>query len=239
MQAEDFYLFGAIFERMGDDVTARECWQQGLRLDPGHPEIIAGFARFFVRTKQLARAATFAKELATRPGWEARGDLVLGSIEGERDEPARAAEALGRALSRDPSAAGAPESPSNYRRLLARSLLRIGKAAEAVPALRAVLASGPDPETSWLLSRAYLQSGRLAEAAVALKESGDYRERHETAFEPSPALGAAALRRVPSGDLQVRAGQPPRPDFLARRRTRQAAHDRRPGFRPGPARDSI
>jgi tetratricopeptide (TPR) repeat protein len=191
MRAEDFYLFGAIFERMGDDVIARECWQQGLRLDPGHPEIIAGFARFFVQTKQLARAATFAKELAMKPGWEARGDLVLGSIEAERDEPARAAEALGRALSRDPSAAGAPESPSNYRRLFARSLLRIGKAAEAVPALRAVLASGPDPETSWLLSRAYLQSGQLAEAAVALKESGDYRERHEVAFEPSPALGAA------------------------------------------------
>ena len=196
MRAEDFYLFGSILEGMGDRFTSRECWQEGLKLDTGHPEIIAALARSFVRAKQLDRAADFARELAARPGWEARGDFLLGTIEAEPRRPGRRGcrEARwGAALARyDPSTPpGAPEPPSTYRRLLARSLLRTGKPAEAVPPLQAVLASGPDPEVSWLLSRAYLQAGRPGEAAVALKASGDYRARHETAYEPSPAVGAA------------------------------------------------
>jgi hypothetical protein len=57
--------------------------------------------------------------------------------------------------------------------------------------LRAILASGPDPEASWLLSRAYLLAGQLDEAAVALEGAGAYRDQHATAHEPSPAVGAS------------------------------------------------
>ena len=131
--------------------------------------------------------------------------------ESRRGEPARAAEALGRAPARDPKATGAAEPALNYHRLLARALLRIGKPAEAVPALESALAAGPDPEASWLLSRAYLQSGRAAEAAVALVGAGPYRDRHVMEPEPSPAVGASrcagchpAIYKAQQGSLHAR-----------------------------------
>ena len=36
MKAEDYYLFGTVIYRLGDRETARECWEQGLRIDPNH-----------------------------------------------------------------------------------------------------------------------------------------------------------------------------------------------------------
>ncbi len=191
MSAEDYYLLGTAFERSGDHLSALENWQRGLLLDPGHPEILTETIRSLLETRQFAGAAGAARELAARPGEEARGDLLLGVVESERDDLARAGEALGRALARDPLASSAPDLASTFGRPLGRALLRTGKAAEAVPALEAVLASGPDPEASWFLSRAYLLAGKLDAAAVALRGVGAYRDRHATAHEPSPGVGAS------------------------------------------------
>jgi tetratricopeptide (TPR) repeat protein len=190
MSAEDFYLLGTTYEGSAEHLKALECWQRGLGLDPGHPESLAGCARSCLRTKDLAGAARYAEELAARPGWEARGELLLGVAESERGDTASAAAALGRALARDPAAAAAPDQPSSFRHLLARALLRVGKPAEAVPSLKAILASGPDAEASWLLSRAFLQAGGLEEATLALQAAGAYRDQHATAYEPSPGVGA-------------------------------------------------
>jgi tetratricopeptide (TPR) repeat protein len=211
MSADDFYLLGTTFERSRESVTAFECWEQGLRLDPGHTEILAGFARLLLETRQFADAASFARRLAAHPGWEVRGDLLLGVAEYERGDLAGAAEALGRALSCDPKAAGVADRPATFRRQLARALLCSGKPDGAIPPLMGILASGPDPEASWLLSRAYLQAGSLDEATDALKSAGTYRDQHEISHEPSPGVGAArcaechaATYKAEQGSLHAR-----------------------------------
>ncbi len=211
MAAEDFSLLGAAFERSGEPLMALESWQEGLRLDPGRPEVLAGCARACLQAGQAAAAAEFAEELAARPGWEVRGDLLRGVALSEHEDPARAAEALGRALARDPTAAAAPGDSPAFRRRLARALLRVGRPAEAVPALEADLASGPDPEGSWLLGLAYLQAGRIGEATAAIRGAGAYRDRHATDPEPSPRVGASrcaechpAIYRAEQASLHAR-----------------------------------
>jgi hypothetical protein len=61
--------------------------------------------------------------------------------------------------------------------------------------LESVLAStglpGADSEANWLLSRAFLQEGRLADATAALARAGSYREDHPLTAEPSPYVGQA------------------------------------------------
>ncbi len=79
-EAEDFYLFGNLIARSGDATTARECWEAGFRADPNHPELLQEFARLAIQTERLTLASGFARRLAARPGWEGRGDLLLGQI---------------------------------------------------------------------------------------------------------------------------------------------------------------
>jgi hypothetical protein len=75
--------------------------------------------------------------------------------------------------------------------LLARVLLRTGQPAEARESLRAVLGAGPDPEASWLLSRAALQQGDFPLATEALAAAGTYRAEHPLDHEPAPYVGEA------------------------------------------------
>jgi tetratricopeptide (TPR) repeat protein len=192
MDAEDLYLFGTVIDRTGDHDTARDCWQAGLRADPNHPELLDQLARIAWRSKQYAQAAGLAARLAGRPGWEARGDLLRGQIAFEQDDPATAAECLQRALSRDPSGSQRLDPHARYRKLLARALLRIGRAGDARSALEGIPMPGPDPEAAWLLSRAALQSGDSAEASAALKQGGEsYRSNHPVEPEPAPYVGSA------------------------------------------------
>jgi hypothetical protein len=103
---------------------------------------------------------------------------------------------LGRGLELDPGAVGALQSSSHFRKLLARSLLQLGRPAEARQALEAIRASnridGLAPEAEWLTSRAWLQEGKLPEAAAALTLAGSYRALNLLIPEPSPFVGAAS-----------------------------------------------
>ena len=111
------------------------------------------------------------------------------------DNPSGAVEAIRQGLEHDQAAQGAPFSVNHYRRLLARSLLQLGRPAEARVPLEAIFAGdgldGVDAEANWLLSRAYLQEGRIADAAAALDRAGSYRA--DNPLEPSRAPTSARL----------------------------------------------
>ncbi len=190
MEGEDFYLFGSIIERMGDRETARECWEGGLRTAPNHPELLHGLSQAYLRMGRYVQAAQLASQLAKQSGWEARADLLLGRIAYEQDDPTEAAAHLAKALDRDPTAKGAPDSSNTYRKLLARALLRAGRPSEAERPLQAVLANGADPETFWLLSRVHLQNGVMPAALATLGRSKDYRDQVPIAPEPAPFVGS-------------------------------------------------
>lgn len=195
MEAEDYYLFGTFTSRLGDHDAARECWENSLHADPSHAGSLQELAHLHLSEGRYSDATELVSRLAKRPGWEARADLILGQIKLAQDDPAGAAVCLRRALMLDPTAREDTEPPSFYHKLLARALLRTEQPAEAASQLRTVLDSGSDPEASWLLSRAYLQSGSLNEATAALERGDSYRDEHSTVPEPAMFVGSARCAR--------------------------------------------
>jgi cytochrome c553 len=85
---------------------------------------------------------------------------------------------------------GAALSPHTTRKLLARALLETRRPAEARDLLQIVLDQGPDPEASWLLSRALLQDGAIAEAMQSLRLAENSGQPQGP--EPAPYVGAAS-----------------------------------------------
>src|SRR5262249_29956528 len=146
-------------------------------------------AQAYAQEGHFDRAALLAARLAHRPGWEVRGDLLLGVLRIELNDPFGAAEAMQKALRRDPTLQAAPGKADSFRKLQARVLLRTERPGEARALLRTVLATGPDPEASWLLSRAALQDGDVDGVKAALVGAGSYRDDHRQEPEPGPYVG--------------------------------------------------
>src|SRR5262249_33525939 len=127
MRGEDFFLLGAGLSHQGQLASAIRVMNQGLQVDPNHPELLQEQSRLYAQQDDLLRATDFAERLAQVPGWEARGDLLAGVLRAEQSDPASAARYLERALKRDPQLRGAPATPAKARKLLARAWLRLGK----------------------------------------------------------------------------------------------------------------
>jgi tetratricopeptide (TPR) repeat protein len=195
MQAEDYFLLGMAKARTGDLQSALDLWEKGEKTGGATAEHLDYLTRAAGGLERLDLAASYSRALAAKPGWEARGQFLLAETLALEDNFAGAVEAVRAGLTADPEAKGAAQSPNHYRRLLARSLLKLGRPAEAQTALEAIFAaeglSGIDAEAEWLLSRAYLQQGRTADAAKALDRAGSYRSENPVVPEPCPYVGSA------------------------------------------------
>jgi tetratricopeptide (TPR) repeat protein len=190
LEAEDFYLMGAAMKRAGDTTGSVDLWERAMVSGPDRPEAPFALARLFLATEHYHGAALAAERLARIPGWEARANGLLGSIHLAQNDAAGAVSYWQRALDRQ-LAEKNDGSATRIRIDLARALLRLKQPARARSQLMAVLSLGPNQEASWLLSRAFLQVGLVAEAAKAFQESGSYAADDPTRFEPAPFVGAA------------------------------------------------
>lgn len=191
LQAEDYYLLGLGLSHAGQRQSAERMWEKAVTLDGDRAEALDVLARAYAAGNRPDEAARMAERLARQPGWELPGELMWGALRYELDDPAGAAEILGRALRRPGAASVDATSLADYRKMAARALLRMGKSGEARDWLDRVLAAGADPEASWLLSRAALHEGALPEVAAALQSAGSYRAEHPMESEPSPYVGEA------------------------------------------------
>lgn len=191
MEAEDFWLFGTVLDRMGQREAARDCWIAGLRADPNHPELLQTIARDDLDSGKPIGAARFASRLAERPGWRDRGEVLAGRALAADDDPAGALASWGKLLERDPSMAGELES---LRKPMARAWLKIGRPDKARELLRSGDGREPDAETAWLLGRTFLQE-RLPAAILNHAEAGrGHRDLHPLEPEPAPYVGSEKCR---------------------------------------------
>ena len=204
MEVEDHYLSGRILDRGDRKELALKAWATALEVDPNHPETLDEVTRLLFQSQRPDEAARAAERLARQPGWQARGLLLLGSIRDEINDPSGAAEAFRRALEHDPAVLSKAHDPSKLSKQVARAFLRVAKPDDARPPLEGVLAEGPDPEASWLLSRVALQAGEAARAAASLTKAGPYRADHPLEPEPGPYVGAG--RCAPCHPATHRAG---------------------------------
>jgi tetratricopeptide (TPR) repeat protein len=192
MDAEDLYLLGRALGRTGKPALAAKTYERALMLNPDHPETLYALAQLYLQDDRESAAETIGERLARHPDWEARGQLVLGTARAALNDPGGAARALERWLQLDPSGQAASPAPVGpFQKLLARSLLRSRRPAEARPFLNELLARGPDAEASWLLSRADIQEQDWERAAASLESGASFRDEHSLEFEPAPYVGAA------------------------------------------------
>ncbi len=200
LEPEDRYLMGLLHARANRVNVAFNVWKEAEQQGVDHPELLEGLTRISVALQRIDQAAESARRLARKPGWEARGDFLLADIQEFIDNPPGVVEAGRAALDREPTAKGAVADAAHYRKLVARNLLRLGRPAEARTQLEMIrdVSAGEkdgkrsDSEAYWLLSRAYLQEGRIPDAASALARSGSYRAENRLMPEPAPYIGSSA-----------------------------------------------
>jgi tetratricopeptide (TPR) repeat protein len=194
IEPEDYFLSGLMLGRGGRPEMALDVWRMGAEIRPEFPEMLDHLARLAARMQRLDTALDAARRLARQPGWEVRGLLLTGQLESMVENPKAAVAAIQEGLKRDPTARGALFPVDDYRKLLARDLLQLGRAREAQEPLKAAFAGlgdrGADQEAAWLLSRAYLQEGHIELAATALAQASGYRASNPLEPEPSPYVGA-------------------------------------------------
>lgn len=191
-QAEDFFLLATTLVREDRDDQAILMLERALESDRDHPEALDALGELYLKHDFWLSGRDLALRLSGRPGWQARGQELLGRVHLALYDPAAAARALRLAIELDPQGLGRrPE----VRKTLARALLQSARPAEARLALRQLLGAGPDPESAWLLSRAALQEGDLRAAESALAQADAYTDAHPMAAEPAPYIGSAQCAR--------------------------------------------
>lgn len=191
MEPEDLWLLGRIIERQGNREAARDCWIEGLRQDPNNPDLLREIVLDRLETGKPIQASHFAARLADQPGWRDRGNILLGKALYADDDPRGAAEVWTRALANHPPPS---EDTTGLPLSLARAWLRAGEPARARDLLQSSSPARDDPETSWLLSRSYLQERSTAGSEGLLAAGKAYRDAHPLEPEPAPFVGAARCR---------------------------------------------
>lgn len=191
MEAEDYFLLGRGLLTRGQIGPALASLGAARDTQPDHAETLDALSSYWAQSHMMTDALDAAERLAKQAGWEVRGTVRLARLRSELFDPAGAAGALADALARDPKLTRADLNPTAARRLLARCLLQAGRPAEARAQVAA--SSGPDldPQGAWLVSRAFLQEGKGAEAISALKQAGGFGAFEPLFPEPAPFLGAA------------------------------------------------
>jgi tetratricopeptide (TPR) repeat protein len=192
MAAEDFYLLGVAMARAGDAEGSLKVLEQARRTDPLHARTLYVLTRAYSAGGQLEKALETCTLLASCAEWEAHAEALLGTMLLERNNPAGAITHWQRALESPVVEQGGIPTPIVPRKDLARALLQTGQPALARRHLQLVLAAGPDPEASWLSSRAYLQEGLRSEAVAAWEKAGSYRDENPLVTEPASFVGSAA-----------------------------------------------
>jgi tetratricopeptide (TPR) repeat protein len=194
MEPEDYYLVGLSYTRHGDDELALKSWSKGVAEAPEHPEMLLSLANLLARMQHFDEAVDLAGRLGRIPGWESAGLLLQGTARFSLEDYPAAAAALEKGLELDPAAAGAPLDASVYRKILARSLLSLGRSSEAdrwlQPVLQSLRNDASDPEAHWLASRSALQQGQRDRARDEIARSGSYRRDNPLVPEPSPFAGS-------------------------------------------------
>ncbi len=223
IEAEDDLLRGIALDRRGQPDEALLAWEKALEADRVSPEILEELIHLFseqggrpralehLQRHPIDQAAQAAERLRRQPGWESRGDLMLGSIRIAQNDIAAATESFRRVMRRDPRELDNTREPTQFRKSIARTFLRAGRPTEGREVLESIPAHQADREVSWLLSRAFLQEGDNARARAMIARAGAYRKDHLLEEEPGPYVGEARCQPCHPSVFQ---------DSLASRHTR-------------------
>ncbi len=194
LEPEDAFLLGLASSRLGDEQKALAVWSKASE-SADHPELLRSLANLLARMQRIDESAALAQRLSLVPGWQAAGLLLLGTDRFYLEDYAGAAGVLRQGLELDPEVSKSTLGPGVYRKILARCLLSLGRAAEADGWLKPLLAGAgnapADTEAAWLASRSALQQKQLDRFQAELARSGTYRASNPLVPEPGLYSGSA------------------------------------------------
>ena len=195
LEAEDYLVLGLVHQRQGRVDVAARAWKKGILAGQVSPDLLEELGRVLIQGRRWDDAIAVTDHLSKQPGWEARGSMMLGTIRVELNNMPGAAQSFRRAFELDPAEVEKSRHPKSLRKLIARTLLRTASPAEAAAVLEPLADRSPDNETSWLMSRVYLQKGDKTRALTALNQAGSYRASNPLDVDPGPYVGEAQCEK--------------------------------------------
>ena len=216
MTPDDKCLLGIALTRTGN-ARGVEVWEQVLAEQPNHAETLFVLTETYYRRDRLDAAAMTGRRLARLRGWEGRAEALLGAIELAQNDPEAALRSWRGILGGKQVEKEAGPPPIVPPMDVARALLQTHQPRKARSYLETALASKPEPEGFWLLSRAFLQEGTKDEALGALEKSGSFRDENPLAPEPSPYVGSNRCAVCHSAIFQSQQALEARPYVLSGR----------------------
>jgi tetratricopeptide (TPR) repeat protein len=202
MTADDLCVLGIALTRSGNN-RALEVWEQACAAEPNHAETLFELTRAYARNDRLDKAIKYARRLAECPGWEGQAKALQGAIALARSDPDEALAFWRSVLEQKTSEKEGTNTPVVPPKEFARALLQTRQPTEARHHLEDALRSDIDPETFWLLSRAYLQEGDYSKAVAVSEKGGPFRADNPLVPEPSPFAGASRCAECHSAIFQA------------------------------------
>ena len=132
----------AHLQRTGQIDRAVKAYDAALGANPNHARTLDALGRLYVKNDRHSALEQAALRLVRQPGWEARGQFMLGISRAELNDPAGAAQALGRFFELDPEGHAAAPRAGEAGSIALGSVAAQKQAAREGPAVAAGIDSG-------------------------------------------------------------------------------------------------
>jgi tetratricopeptide (TPR) repeat protein len=162
------------------------------KTSPNDPDVLYELTSCRVRLGNYEDALASASRFANLPGYEARGHVFVAAILRDLGKDNEAVAAYQAALEHDPKAEKMQVPPAQFYLLYGQTLLKLGRAEDALEPLKRSASARETPEVLLELGNAALQLQRLEDAKTAWKRAVQIDPRHAEARE---SLARAELQQ--------------------------------------------
>lgn len=187
---DELHAFAKALLAIGRWESARPLLERYVRRNPSDADALHELTACYAKLGKLREALATAAEFAKQPGQEARGQLLIGTIQRDSGNERQAADAYARVLELRPDADDLQVPPAEFLHAYAQVLLDLGEPGGALPLLERSLSIAPTTAAYADLGRAQEQLGRTEDAVKAWRSALALDPGDRTARE---GLAGAAL----------------------------------------------
>lgn len=168
---DELHAFAKALLAAGRWESARPLLEGYVRRNPADADALHELTACYAKLGKSREALATAAEFARRPGQEARGQVLIGTIHRDLGNERQAADAYARVLELRPEADGLQVTAAEFLHAYAAVLLDLGEPGKAVPLLERSLAEAPTAVAHSDLGNAREQLGRLDDAERAWRSA--------------------------------------------------------------------
>lgn len=190
--ARDTHVWAEGLLSLGRFTEALLLLQHVLEVDPTNADALYEITTCRMRLRQYRDAEQSARQFAALPGWEARGRLLLATIEHDLANYSRAADECARVLKLEPDGEHLQIPPYEVFILYGRALLSAGRPQEALPILARSVLVRPTADGYSFLAEAAKLVGESARAESLWQSALSVDNRHVAAREGLAGLAIAS-----------------------------------------------